>query len=177
MLEIILFLAGTFLGWYGKDWITKFREKNLSERADSRIKTMHSNELKSWLIDYYIKSGDKNFLFNAKINGISKVVPFLTKDNWYNQEFDLNNLITITNDDINSIVQINDKFINKRVLLGQNLWNDPIICLRRIVDSKSSTQIEAMRCGFFHYVCRSGFLEDETIKIIQGKKKESTISE
>lgn len=175
MKELMIWLIGLILGWYGKDWIKKVFERYRARYASTRLTRLRSEKLRNWLIDYYIKNGFEANLFMASINGEKKQIPFLTKNNWFGKCFDTKTLLKIGNDRDSCDVKVDKKFITKRKLLGQTLWDAPFLCLKKISETEFSITIETIKCQYYQYVSKCGLLEEETIKLINRKRKKSPL--
>lgn len=160
--DIILLLAGALLG--NIDKISRLIKQLWINRINNtQKKIMGKINIYSWLIKYYEKNKTLNDLFNCNIGGFEVKIPFFSKAEWQVTE-----TINPSEDNIlvysepNRAFNVNNKLINYRKRLGQELFDAPTLYLDRI--GKDKFKLFAKKCRYFEMASNLFSLEEETIQ-------------
>jgi hypothetical protein len=159
---IALVFATMILEYFGisiKDLIIK-KVKKL--RLDKRNKKINAPGLYNRLVDFYLQQNMIESLYLAEIGNKKRKIPFITRENWFNNKFRENLVINLSQPLKRSTDKVDIKFIKQRQYYGHALWDDPLFTLTNIFEKPNSLELEVGVCNYFQYVTFSGKLEEET---------------
>lgn len=165
MIEIINLIIGSILGWYGRDWIENYSKKTWEKKVTQRAKILGSPKVNEWLFKYYQKEFKEGMFYQVEIDNQKKTIPMFVLPKWIQCHNNTESFLQYNRK--TSSIPVDKKLIRYRKKLGQNLWNDSMLCLDKIVEQNGKVFVEAKKCDFFQYVSRCGNIEDETIRAIQ----------
>ena len=159
---IMLSVISVVLGWYGREYLDDRIQRKRRSRLSNKQK-MVQEYAAEWLVDYYIKKGEGDSLFTLP-NG--KKIPYLSRPEW--QAFDASGLLLkYTIDKEQSEVSIDKSVIREREIMGQRLWDGPVLCLGGIVPNGPQFEIVLKRCSYFQYATIASHLEDEIFRSLR----------
>ena len=156
-------LGNIVLEAFGIKLFNELREKYKKSQIENYKWMLRDPKLSEWLIKYYDRKNQKAFLYNASINGVQKQVPFIAKPSWYGDFFSEKADFKLSYPLINPKKIKNKRFINRRIWLGQNLWDGPLYSLDKIEENDNEISLIFGQSSYYHFVNTCGILEQETL--------------
>jgi len=103
--------------------------KYKADKAKKR-RSKINNDIQAWVIRYYFENGEGENLVTLS-NG--KKIPYLAKKTWYGSKLRRNKVV-FNPQDIFTKQKIDNKIIEARKLIGQNIWNGKILSLSGMIE-------------------------------------------
>jgi len=147
-----------------KLWLEERRAANRKELIKD------SSGLYDWLIEYYKRNNNYEQLYTCKIGGSSTEIPFLTNEKWQycvpiSESEDFIYKFIEEEDSLN--YEIDKKLIQKRILLGQKIFNQPAIYLDHVDESQKIPKLILKQCDYYQLITSLIKLEEETYKVFK----------
>ncbi|WP_330275155.1 hypothetical protein OG205_05560 [Lentzea sp. NBC_00516] len=155
---------------------TRFQSKRVSSIQQRQGQERLPVYARDWILRYYATNGRTLELFSIEAFGALHSVPFLTKPLWCSGEFNEDDLIVQTIPHAKSTVPVVKSILKERGHFmsgvdGDEVWNDLLVCVKGIDDTKGRPRISVHLAEYFQYLSACGALEDETYRAIRNARQ------
>lgn len=141
------------------------RESLRARARKARRELRASGVLSDWVIEYYTKRGDEQFLVSAEIAGVARKLAFLAHPGWYGKGSANEVELRLLPESSMVCEDVDCDVIAKRKRLGYMQTNNPVFVLRRIEETSGTTRLHIGIASYFEYICACGGVEEETMKV------------
>jgi hypothetical protein len=146
IIAIVISGISVVLGWYGREVLDKRIQNKRRRRVSNKQKEVREGAA-TWLVEYYIEAGEGERLFTLP-NG--KKIPYLSRAEWQaSNPSGLSLKYSIGEEQSN--VSVDKSAISYRKLIGQRLWDGPVLCLSGVVCHGDRFELVLRRCSYFQY--------------------------
>lgn len=162
-------IVGAVFGYLVPRWYEAGERYLQGKNREKRQLLLESKNVYEWLMGYYERRGSTRDLFDCKIGRFEVKIPFLTKREWqYIRKIqpEGNEVLQFAESSDRGF-EIDWRLINRRIRLGQKLFNEPTLYLDRLEEHDSSIVLNVKSCEYFQMATLLARLEEETFRAVR----------
>lgn len=156
---------------------------NARNLADSRRirEQRHPRFTHGWLLEYYLDRDRLDDLYLLVDGNRRRIVPFITRPSWTNQDFDEDVLLVQCSPHRRSDTEIDERVLRRRraylAVDDENgePWNDPLAVVEKVEETDEGPRINLGLAEYFQFLSACGALEDETYAAVRNPRNATPI--